>query len=49
MKNENKNKIYRKMVLITKIKYVREIVNYLLDNFSKEKIRLEFFIENTEE
>ena len=48
MKKEHnrKKRNYKKMILITKIKYVREISNYLLDNFNKEKIRLEFIFKD---
>ena len=41
MKNINKKIKFRKIVLILEIKNLREITNYLLDNFKNEKINLE--------
>ena len=49
MKNNKTKKNFEKIVLKAEIKNLREIMNYLLDNFNKEDIKLEFLQKNLDE
>ena len=42
MKNLKTSNRLKKIILIAKIKNLREIVNYLLENLESENIKLEF-------
>ena len=42
MQSTKSKKIFKKVILITEIRNLREIINYLLNTLDKEKISLEF-------
>lgn len=48
MKKSKNDKCLNKVMIVTDIKYMRKIMNFILDNFDKDKFEIEIFYQEDE-
>lgn len=49
MKKSKNKETFNKFMIVSDMKYLRKIMNYILDNFDKDKFELEIFFKQDKE